>query len=154
MDALKILKSPVRMLDSTRISVVEHMLTLPGSKVEGFGIEELRDDRLIDDAKIKNIDATPIEIALKLITIGSVAIFGLNFELMSEIGLRMKEKAPFKDTILISLYEGGSGGSYFVDKWGYEKHTPSYYRNKVKDACTEERVTEEMLDMFDTALGK
>ena len=147
MDALRIMKGITELHEEGKIEILDRMLTLPGTKVEGFTKPMIMDANLIDDSKVYNVDADPIQMVIKLVLLNGIAIFGLNLELMSEIGLRLKEKLPIKETVLISLYEQGGGGRYFVDKWGYENRTFAYYRNKVKGACAEEKITEVMLEM-------
>ena len=153
MDALKIMKDITKLRDEMKIEIVDRSFSLPGTKVEGFELPQLWDDRLIDNSKIRNVDIDmTIPIILKLVTLDDIAILGLSFEVMCEIGMRLKEESPLKELVLISLFDKGIGGAYFVDKWGYENHTPSYYRNKVRDAITEEKVTEAMMEMFDERL--
>ena len=149
-DAVQILRKIDDYSSDVKIKQTDKLIMLPGTEVKGFGVPELKDDRLIDDSKIYNVDADALPMKLKLIEFGNLAVFGVNCEIMAEIGLRLKERSPFKETMLISHYESGGSGRYFVDKWGYENHTPSYYRNTVKDACTEEMVGDAMMEMFET----
>lgn len=148
MDTIKILRAIKDMKESASIRIADRNIELPGTKVEGFGVPELRDDRLIDDSRIYNTDADPVPMALKLITLGNLAIYCVNCELMAETGLRLKMESAYKNTVLLSYYENSSGGRYFVDPWGYQAHTPAYYRNKVKDACTEEVLCTQLREMF------
>ena len=153
-DAVQLLRKIEEYKSDVRIRQTNKVIMLPGTEVKGFGVPELKDDRLIDDRKIYNVDANPLEMKLKLIELGNLAIFGVNCEVMAEIGIRLKKRSPFKDTMIISHYESGMSGRYLVDKWGYENHTPSYYRNTARNACTEEMVGDAMMEMFDVLTKK
>jgi hypothetical protein len=50
-----------------------------------------------------------IEISLQALLIGDFAIVSVPFEAFVEMGLELKEKSPFKDTIVISLANGAYG---------------------------------------------
>jgi neutral ceramidase len=147
MDALRILKGISELHEEARIEIVDRVLSLPGTRVEGFTKPMIMNANLIDDSQVHNVDGDPLPVKLKLVQLGDVTLAGLELELMSEIGLRMKEKLPNKDTVLISYYDENSGGRYLVDQWGFKNRTFAYYRNKVKDACTEEKLTEMLLAM-------
>ena len=154
MDALKIINGITTLRDHMKIEIIEKELQLTRTKVEGFGVQELLDDRLIDDRKIHNVDIDgTMDLTLKLVTLGDIALFGVNFEFMCESGIRVKESSPLKELIIITCCDKMvKGAPYLVDKWGYENHTPSYYRNGVRDAMTEEAVIAAMLEMFDERL--
>ena len=83
---------------------------------------------LIDDSQVRDLDSDPLPLALRLITQGDIAIFGMNCRVMCEIGIRLRQKSPFREMIIVSLYENAAGGRYLVDKWGYVKRTFAYYR--------------------------
>ena len=148
MDALRIMKGINELHDEAEIKILDKVLTLPGTKVEGFTKPMIMDANLIDHSKIYNVDADPIDVDLRLIKLGDISLLGVEFELISEIGLRLKEQLSDKDTVLISYYSDQPGGRYFADKWGYENRTFAYFRNKVKDACTEEKLIEAVQKMF------
>jgi hypothetical protein len=122
-----------------------------GTEVKNFSVDELWDDRLIDDSKIFNVDSDPVTMHLRLVLLDEIAMLYTSGEIMCETGLRLKEKAPLRDLMIFSCFDGIGG--YLVDKWGFENHTPSYYRNHAKDACAEEYILKNMLEMFEELLG-
>lgn len=164
-DALKILRGITDYQSSVRIDVAERYLKLPATKVENFGLEQLFDDRNVDVSKLKSVDDPDhfVYIGLKLIKISDLAVYCVEMELMCEIGLRMKEVSPLKNLMFISCYrpsaqrdthDEAQGAHYLVDKWGLEHWTAHGCRNTVKDAITEEKITEAMLDMFKEILNR
>ena len=163
-DALKVFDSISKLKENIRIDVAERYLKLPATKVTNWGLPQLFDDREIDDSKMHNVDVPNqfVYIGLKLIKIGDLPVFCYEGEMMVEIGMRLKEAAPLKNLVIVTCYQPAvdrdlhdrfHGSHYYVDKWGFENHTPSYGRNPVKDAITEEKVTEAMFDMFDEILN-
>lgn len=51
----------------------------------------------------------PVEINLSAMKIGSILIAGVSGELMTEIGMRIKEESPYKNTMIITHCNGSSG---------------------------------------------
>ncbi len=163
-DAVKLFDGITVLKDNIRIDVAERYLRLPATKVVNWGLPQLFDDRNIDDKALYNVDAPGeyVYIGLKLVKIGDLPILCYEGEMMVEIGMRLKEAAPMKHLTLITCYQPAvtrsmpdrfRGSHYYVDKWGFENHTPSYGRNPVKDAVTEEEVTRCMHEMFDEILN-
>ena len=163
-DAIKVFDSMTDLKNNVRIDVAERYLRLPATRVTNWGLPQLFDDRNIEDEKLHNVDVPGefVYIGLKLVKLGDLPIFCYEGEMMVEIGMRLKEAAPLKHLTLITCYQPAvdrdmhdrfHGSHYYVDKWGFENHTPSYGRNPVKDAITEEEVTKCMHDMFDEILN-
>lgn len=164
-DAIKIFNRITNLKENIKIDVAERYLKLPATRVTNWGLPQLFDDREIDDSKMHNVDVPGqyVYIGLKLVKIGDLPIFCYEGEMMCEIGMRLKEASPLRHLTIISCYEPAvdrdmhdrfHGSHYYVDKWGFENHTPSYGRNPVKDAVTEDYVTEALFDMFDEILNK
>ena len=164
-DAVQILKSIDAKQETVKIDVAERYLKLPATKVVGWGKPQLLDDRIINDDELYNVDVPGkfVYIGLKLVKIADLPILGYEGEMMCEIGIRLKERSPMKDLFIISCYTPAAdrdmpdefkGPKYFVDRWGYENKTPSYGRNSVKDAVTEEKVAQAMDDMFQEILNR
>ncbi len=50
-----------------------------------------------------------VEINLSALRIGNIVFAGVSGELMTEIGMRIKEESPFKNTVIITHCDGNSG---------------------------------------------
>ncbi len=67
-------------------------------------------------------EADPLEIRISLLMINNLALTGVSGEVLTRIGLRLKEESPFNETIMITHCNGGSG--YLPDDKAYEN--PGY----------------------------
>ena len=141
-DAIRILDSITRMKDCVNITVVDRTITLPGQVIKNVQVGSA--GRVPFSGTIE--DGEPVNLQLKLITLDDIAFLGLNGELVTEIGLRLKEKSPLKNTFIITHTAERVG--YLPDKRGYDNRTFAFYASLVKDGCTEEFLTRAMLDMF------
>ena len=164
-DAIRIMDGITALHDNVRIDIAERFLRLPATRVVNWGLPQLLDDRNIKDDELYNVDVPDkfVYIGLKLVKIGDLPILGYEGEMMCEIGLRLKKRAPLKGLTLITCYTPAAerdlsdrmqGSRYYVDQWGFENKTPSYGRNPVKDAVTEVFVTAAMDEMFDEILNR
>lgn len=57
--------------------------------------------------KLESAENVPIN--LSVLKIGSIVFVGISGELMTEIGMRIKEESPFKNTVIITHCDGASG---------------------------------------------
>lgn len=146
-DAIRVLNGIDRFKDSMHISVVDRAVPLPGQKIvrnlEGSLPET-------DDFSIESSEN--VILLLKLVTIDDIAMLGMNGELVAEIGLRLKEKSPLKNLIIITHTAERIG--YLPDKVGYDNRTFAFFASLVKDGCTEKYLTDAMLEMFQERFNK
>lgn len=135
------------------ISVVDRTILLPGQEIRYPKEEQIA---VMDRANrpFNGIieDGEPVELEMKLITIGDYAFFCLNGELDCGTGMRLKEASPLKNTIIIT--HTGERAGYMPDKEGYEKRTQEFYASQVKDGCTEEYLIPAALEMFESRFGE
>lgn len=57
--------------------------------------------------KLESSDQVPIN--LSVMKIGNIIFTGVSGELMTEIGMRIKEESPFKNTVILTHCDGASG---------------------------------------------
>jgi neutral ceramidase len=143
-DVIRILDSIKDMHSTGKITMSSKMFNLPGTKVVGFTREVIMNSALLESNMITNVPSDPVPLGLVLITIGDVALYGINGEVMCETGLRIKERSSLKKTIVISLVGNNPAGKYLVDDWGYENHTFEYYRNTVEKGAAEKCILENL----------
>jgi neutral ceramidase len=147
-DVVRVLRTINNFSDTSHITSQWKKYQLPGTKVLGFTREMLIDANLIDASKIHNEPSgKTYPLGLMLITIGDLAYYGINGEVMCETGLRLKAASPFKHTILITYMGDNPAGKYMVDNWGYEHHTFEYFRNTIEKGRAEECMTSNLLQM-------
>jgi neutral ceramidase len=148
-DVIHVLDSIKDMNGSAKITMNSKMYNLPGTKVVGFTREVISNSNLLDNSKISNVPSTPVPLGLVLITLGDIALYGINGEVMCETGLKIKEHSPLKKTVIISYIGNNPAGKYLVDDWGYENHTFEYYRNTVEKGAAEKCMIENLDKMLE-----
>lgn len=150
-DILRTMKTITRTKPWAKLTVVDRLLRLPGQKIvynQSSTVSPLERANKPFDGTIE--DADPVDLQLKLITIDDIALFGLNGELCTEIGLHLKAVSPLRRTFIITHTAERAG--YLPSKRGYDNHTAEFYASSVKDGCTEERLIPAALEMFEERL--
>jgi hypothetical protein len=95
-------------------------------------------------------DDSAVPLVLKLVTLDDIAYFGVGGELVTSIGLKIKEQSPLKHTFIITHI--AERIEYLPDKRGYLNKTFEGTHTLVKDGCTEEYIIPAMLDLFNERL--
>lgn len=150
LDAIRIINATNQWKEQFQLTIAERTIPLPGQRVVQTGNENgmlIPGSRSMD---IRILDADPVDLKLKLIIFDDIAFLSMNAELVCEIGLRLKEKFPIKNLVIIT--HAGERIGYLPDKWGYEHRTFAFYTSRVKDGCTEEFLTPTVLEMFEARL--
>jgi hypothetical protein len=146
-DVVRIINSMKTDTEFMDIKIVDSILELPGQKIVYPASEESPLDRAKRKFEGRIDSAEPVKVVLKLMVLGNVAIFGLNGELFSEIGKKIKDISPVQNTIIITHTAERAG--YLPTKEAYDNKTPEFYGSDVKDGCTEEFLLPRAKEMFE-----
>lgn len=96
-------------------------------------------------------DAGPIELRLSLVLIGDVALSGVDAELFSLIGQRLKKESRFARTMLCTLTNGRANSGYIPNEAAFGYNTFEVLSSKLKPGCAEDSIVEGLLDLMDEA---
>ena len=86
--------------------------TFPNGKIEASQMKVMADGKLPFENRSPNqklVSAENIPINLSALKIGNIVFAGVSGELMTEIGMRIKDESPFKNTVIITHCNGASG---------------------------------------------
>ena len=81
--------------------------TITGSKMKVMANGKKPFESRAPNQKLESAEKVPIN--LSVLKIGNIVIAGVSGELMTEIGMRIKEESPFKNTVIITHCDGASG---------------------------------------------
>lgn len=148
-DAIRIMEQIAGLKRHMHIAIVERSVALPGQNIVRKDIRGGGDAIFpaANPADIEIQDAEPVELKLKLAVLDDIAFLGMNAELVSEIGMRLKEKAPLKNLVIVT--HAGERIGYLPDRLGYDRRTFAFYASRVKGGCAEDLMTPVVMDMFD-----
>ena len=105
----------------------------------------------VNSARLLRVCST--RVCLKAIRFGDLAICGLPFEVLVEIGLELREKSPFGETMVIGLANGRYG--YLPDPkqhalGGYE----TWLGTNTVEVDSSEILTKHLLEMLGELKGE
>jgi hypothetical protein len=97
------------------------------------------------------VDAEPIPIRLSLLELGDIALAGVNAEVFTAIGQRLKRESPLKHTMMVTLTNGMAPSGYIPDDAAFGYNTFEVVSSRLRPGCAESAITEGLLDLIGTA---
>ncbi|WP_404710016.1 hypothetical protein [Sphingomonas sp. MMS24-J13] len=87
-------------------------------------------------------DAGPVPIRLSMVALGDIVIGGVDAELFTTIGQRLKQESPFKRTILATLANGTAPSGYIPNDAAFGYETFEVLSSQLKPGCAETAIVD------------
>lgn len=100
---------------------------------------------------LRFIDAAPQPMRLGVLMIGNVALAGFAGEVVTNIYLRLRQKSPLANTVLVSLDNGRV--SYIIDDAAYDLNIFENRASALKPGCGEKTIVDGLTGMIERGLG-
>ena len=91
-------------------------------------------------------DAPPRVYKIGVLGLGAVALAWVNGEIYTQIGQRVKNESPLKNTMFVTIANGGPGG-YTPDDASYSHQTFQALESAVKPGCAENAIVSTVADL-------
>ncbi len=94
------------------LRVAATIQTHPNGRIEASKMTAMANGKKQFESRAPNQkleSAEPVPINLSTMKIGDIVFAGVSGELMTEIGMRIKEESPYKNTVIITHCNGASG---------------------------------------------
>jgi hypothetical protein len=109
-EVIRVSESIDWMTDRANIRGAQKVVTVPGKERGEY------------ETEYTYVEADSLDIRLSVLMINNVALVGVSGEVLTGIGMRLKEESPYAETIMITHTNGSSG--YLVTDEAYK--TPGY----------------------------
>jgi neutral ceramidase len=96
-------------------------------------------------------DADPVSMRLSLVMVGDIAFGGVNGEVFSPIGQRLKKESRFARTMMVTLTNGMAGTGYIPNDAAFGYNTFEVLSSRLKPGCAESAIVNGLLDLMDQA---
>jgi neutral ceramidase len=149
-----------QMLGEEVLYVVRNTLERPEASAEIFGAQSSvtcpgrkRTDSGRAGYPGTYVDADPVSIRLSLLTLGSIAIGGVDGEVFNPIAQRLKKESPFKRTIMATLTNGVARSGYIPHDAAFSQYTFEVVSSRLKPGCAESGIVNGLLDLMQQSLA-
>jgi hypothetical protein len=95
------------------------------------------------------VDAEPVPIRLSLLTIGDIAVGGVNAEVFTLVAQRLKRESPLKRTIMATLTNGLAPSGYIPPDAAFGFNTFEVLSSRLKPGCAESGIVDGLIDLME-----
>ncbi|MEZ4684464.1 MAG: hypothetical protein R2932_60650, partial [Caldilineaceae bacterium] len=141
-EVIRIVENTTRTSTDVRIWGAHQTISCPGRRRLDSGRE---------GAPGQYEEGDPVALRLGLLVIGSVALAIVTGELYSVIGQRLKQLAPYGETMVVTLANGRSVG-YIPDDAAYGRYTFQVLGTRLKPGHAEQAIVETLLDLMNQSM--
>jgi neutral ceramidase len=94
-------------------------------------------------------DGADVNLMVSLVRIGDIYITGVNGEVYTNIGLKLKKSAPANKLIISTLTNGGANSGYIYSDDAYSHLSFQVIGSRLKPGCAENKIVDAALDLMD-----
>jgi neutral ceramidase len=121
-----------------RIAGAQKMVTCPG---------RTRLDNAREGVQGRYEDGPPVSIRVSALRIGPAALVGINAEVYTDIGLRIKGESPLANVMPVSQANGSAGSGYVPDDASFSHDTFQVLGSRLKPGCAENGIAGAALEL-------
>ena len=140
-EVLRVMKYTLRYRDEIEIFVADTVVSCPGRK---------RTDAGREGTAGVYVDSDPVNLGLKLLTLGDIAFAFMGGDPYSKIVLNLKEESPYNFTIMV-VHTNALGGGYTPSDDAFGRNTFQVLSTSLKPGCAERAIINGFLDLMDKA---
>jgi neutral ceramidase len=93
-------------------------------------------------------DGADVNLMVSLVRIGDIYITGVNGEVYTNIGLKLKNSAPANRLIISTLTNGGANSGYIYSDDAYSHLSFQVIGSRLKPGCAENKIVNAALDLM------
>ena len=139
-EVLHVMRTSSRTVSTAAISSNQTTVTCPGRQRTDRGVRA--------GVEATYTDANPVPIRLSLLNIGDISLAGVNAEVYSTIGMRLKKESPIGRTMMVTLTNGTAPSGYIPNDAAYTQLTFEVLGSRLKPGCAEDAIVNGLLDMM------
>jgi neutral ceramidase len=142
-EVIRVMTWTKRTASDVRIAGSETTVSCPGRKRTNG---DAMDPKTREGMEGTYVDGPPFNIHVGVLGIGTVALVSIGGEIYTPIGLRAKEEAPLKNTMLVTSANGRVPG-YIPDDASFGHQTFQVLNTALKPGCAETTIVNTIADM-------
>ena len=132
--AVRVMRESIEPVDNARIWAGHQSFACPG---------RVRNDA--DNPARENVfpgykDGPDVNLKVGVLRIGDVHFVGVNGEVYSQIGMRIKAEAPASKTIVVTLANGSANSGYIYSDEAFSHLTFQVIGSRLKPGCAESKI--------------
>lgn len=112
-------------------------------------------DRLDNSAREGTLppykDGAPVNIKVGLLRIGNINFVRVNGEVYNDIWMHLKNRAPARETMMVTLANGGANSGYIYSNEAAHHLTFQVIGSRLKPFCAEDNIIDSALKLMDAS---
>jgi hypothetical protein len=136
----------IRVINDTRqtspevqIRAAQKMLVCPGRKRTNSGRE---------GEPGAYIDGDPVNLRIGVLTIGKTALTTVDGEVYTEIAQRVKRQSPLRETMMVTLANGGANSGYIPTDAAFGTYTFQVLGSRLRPGCAENSIAAGLTELL------